>query len=159
VALNSPGRSSRERSRICNNSTRSSQGGGLGDNQATQRLSFAPGDLRGDASSIYAYLSESDKELYDVTGMLPAPGGRPGQSDRVGTAEWFLFKPTPTRRAKGTSYSMEPENLRNVMRRGRGVGGAYRHLAALTGKPGFPVWGVYAVRRPPTPSPFFHDNP
>ena len=30
------------------------------------------------ASSIYAYLSESDKELYDVTGMLPVPAGPAG---------------------------------------------------------------------------------
>src|SRR6266511_163921 len=74
------------------------------------------------ASSIYAHLAESDKDLYDVTGMLPAPGGPAGQSDRVGTAEWFLFKHNPYPEvAKGfVQYSMEPENLRVVMEEGGG---------------------------------------
>ena len=74
------------------------------------------------ASSIYAHLAESDKELYDVTGMCPAPGGPAGQSDRVGTAEWWLFKHNPYPEvAKGfVQYSMEPENLRVVMEEGGG---------------------------------------
>jgi multiple sugar transport system substrate-binding protein len=74
------------------------------------------------ASSIYAYLSESDKELYDVTGMLPAPAGPGGPSDRVSTAEWMLFKHNPYPEvAKGyVQYSMEPENLRMVMEEGGG---------------------------------------
>jgi multiple sugar transport system substrate-binding protein len=74
------------------------------------------------ASSIYAHLSESDKELYDLTGMLPAPGGPGGPSDRVATSEWFLFKHNPYPEvAKGyVQYCMEPENLRMVMEEGGG---------------------------------------
>ena len=85
------------------------------------------------ASSIYAHLAESDKELYDVTGMLPAPGGLAGQFDRVGTAEWWLFKHNPYPEvAKGhVQYSMEPENLRVVMEEGAGVGGC-RTKACMT---------------------------
>ena len=74
------------------------------------------------ASSIYAHLSESDKELYDVTGMLPAPGGPAGPSDRVSTEEYFLFKHNPYPEvAKGlVQYYMDPENLRVVMEEGGG---------------------------------------
>ena len=38
-------------------------------------------------SSIYAHLAESDKELYDVTGMLPLPAGPVGAIEELGTAE------------------------------------------------------------------------
>jgi multiple sugar transport system substrate-binding protein len=74
------------------------------------------------ASSIYAYLSESDKELYGVTGMLPAPAGPAGPLDQVGTGEWMLFKHNPYPEvAKGfVQYSMEPEQLRAVMEEGGG---------------------------------------
>jgi multiple sugar transport system substrate-binding protein len=74
------------------------------------------------ASSIYAYLSESDKELYEVTGMLPVPAGPGGPSDRLGTAEWMLFKHNPYPEvAKGfVQYMMEPENLSVVMEEGGG---------------------------------------
>jgi multiple sugar transport system substrate-binding protein len=97
------------------------------------------------ASSIYAYLAESDKELYDVTGMLPAPGGPAGQSDRVGTAEWFLFKHNPYPEvAKGyVQYSMEPENLRIVMEEGGGRWGPpYKGMynTPFWEKPGFQYW-------------------
>ena len=47
------------------------------------------------ASSIYAHLAESDKELYDVTGLLPMPAGPAGAIDALGTAEWVLFKHNP----------------------------------------------------------------
>jgi multiple sugar transport system substrate-binding protein len=97
------------------------------------------------ASSIYAHLSESDKELYDVTGMLPAPGGPAGQSDRVGTAEWWLFKHNPYPEvAKGfVQYSMEPENLRVVMEEGGGRWGPpYKGMynTPFWEKPGFQYW-------------------
>jgi len=74
------------------------------------------------ASSIYAYLSESDKELYDVTGMLPSPAGPAGPVDQVGTGEWMLFKHNPyPELAKGfVQYVMEPENLSVVMEEGGG---------------------------------------
>jgi multiple sugar transport system substrate-binding protein len=97
------------------------------------------------ASSIYAHLSESDKELYDVTGMLPAPGGPAGPSDRVATAEWFLFKHNPYPEvAKGyVQYSMEPENLRVVMEEGGGRWGPpYKGMydTPFWQKPGFQHW-------------------
>jgi multiple sugar transport system substrate-binding protein len=74
------------------------------------------------ASSIYAHISESDPELYAKTGMLPVPDGPAGPSDRVGTAEWFLFKHNPYPEvAKGlVQYYMDPENLRVVMEEGGG---------------------------------------
>jgi multiple sugar transport system substrate-binding protein len=74
------------------------------------------------ASSIFAHLAESDKELYDVTGMLPVPAGPAGPSDRIGTGEWMLFKHNPYPEvAKGlVEYYMEPENLRVVMEEGGG---------------------------------------
>jgi multiple sugar transport system substrate-binding protein len=74
------------------------------------------------ASSIYAHLAESDKELYDVTGMLPAPAGPAGPLDQVGTGEWMIFKHSPySEVAKGfVQYSMEPEQLRMVMEEGGG---------------------------------------
>jgi len=97
------------------------------------------------ASSIYAHLSESDKELYSVTGMLPAPGGPAGPSDRVATAEWFLFKHNPYPEvAKGfVQYSMEPENLRVVMEEGGGRWGPpYKGMynTPFWQKPGFQHW-------------------
>ncbi len=97
------------------------------------------------ASSIYAHLSESDKELYDVTGMLPAPGGPAGQRDRVGTEEWWLFKHNPyIEIAKGfVQYSMEPENLRVVMEDGGGRWGPpYKGMynTPFWEKPGFQYW-------------------
>jgi multiple sugar transport system substrate-binding protein len=74
------------------------------------------------ASSIYAYLSESDKELYDITGMLPSPVGPAGPVDQVGTGEWMVFKHSPyPELAKGfVQYSMEPKQLRKVMEEGGG---------------------------------------
>ena len=36
-------------------------------------------------SSIYAHLAESDKELYDVTGMLPVPAGPAGSVEELTT--------------------------------------------------------------------------
>jgi multiple sugar transport system substrate-binding protein len=74
------------------------------------------------ASSIYAYLAESDKELYDVTGLLPMPVGPGGPSDALGTAEWILFKHNPYPEiAKGLAeYWMAPENLRVMNEEGDG---------------------------------------
>ena len=103
------------------------------------------------ASSIYAHLAESDKELYDVTGMLPAPGGPAGQFDRVGTAEWWLFKHNPYPEvAKGfVQYSMEPENLRVVMEEGGGRWGPpYKGMydTPFWQKPGFQYWRLMLER-------------
>jgi multiple sugar transport system substrate-binding protein len=62
-------------------------------------------------TSIYAHLAESDKELYDVTGLLPVPGGPAGAFDALGTAEWVLFKHNPyPELARGlAAYWMAPE--------------------------------------------------
>src|SRR5215813_1927006 len=46
-------------------------------------------------TSIYAYLSESDKDLYNVTGLLPVPAGPAGSIAEVSTATWSLFKHNP----------------------------------------------------------------
>jgi multiple sugar transport system substrate-binding protein len=73
-------------------------------------------------SSIYAYLAESDKELYDVTGMLPVPAGPAGAIEELSTGEWMVFKHTPYPEvAKGlVQYYMTPENLRVVIEEGGG---------------------------------------
>ena len=73
-------------------------------------------------SSIYAHLAESDKELYDVTGMLPCRPARRGAIEELTTAEWMLFKHNPYPEvAKGlVEYYMDPENLRIVMEEGGG---------------------------------------
>ncbi len=97
------------------------------------------------ASSIYAYLSESDKELYDVTGMLPSPAGPAGPVDQVGTGEWMLFKHNPyPELAKGfVQYSMEPEQLRAVMEEGGGRWGPpYKGMYAneFWQRPAFQHW-------------------
>jgi multiple sugar transport system substrate-binding protein len=82
-------------------------------------------------TSIYAHLAESDKELYDVTGMLPVPAGPAGAIEELTTAEWLLFKHNPYPEvAKGfVQYSMEPEHLRVVIEEGGGRWGPpYRSM-------------------------------
>ena len=73
-------------------------------------------------TSIYAYLSESDKELYNVTGLLPVPAGPAGSIAEVGTVNWVLFKHNPYPEiAKGLAeYWMAPENLRVTIEEGGG---------------------------------------
>jgi multiple sugar transport system substrate-binding protein len=73
-------------------------------------------------SSIYAHLAESDKELYEITGMLPSPAGPGGAIEELSTQEWMVFKHTPyPDLAKGLiQYYMDPENLRVVMEEGGG---------------------------------------
>ena len=73
-------------------------------------------------TSIYAHLAESDKELYDVTGLLPClpvPLVRLRDSLR---ADWVLFKHNPYPEvAKGLAeYWMAPENLRVMIEEGGG---------------------------------------
>jgi multiple sugar transport system substrate-binding protein len=103
------------------------------------------------ASSIYAHLGESDKELYDVTGMLPVPGGPAGASDRLNTYEWMLFKHNPYPEvAKGlVQYYMDPENLRVVMEEGGGRWGPpYKGMydTPFWQKPGFKYWRTMLER-------------
>ena len=76
-------------------------------------------------TSIYAHLAESDKELYDVTGLLPIPAGPAGAIEELTTAEWLLFKHNPYPEvAKGlVQYYMEPENCVWSSKKGVGAGG------------------------------------
>jgi multiple sugar transport system substrate-binding protein len=99
------------------------------------------------ASSIYAHLAESDKELYEVTGMFPSPAGPGGPSDRIGTGEWMLFRHNPYPEvAKGlVEYYMNPENLRVVVEEGGGRWGPpYKGMynTPFWQKPGFQHWRV-----------------
>lgn len=73
-------------------------------------------------TSIFAHLAESDKELYDVTGLLPVPAGPAGAFDSLGSTEWLLFKHNPyPELAKGLAeYWMAPENLRVTIEEGDG---------------------------------------
>src|SRR5437899_729179 len=73
-------------------------------------------------TSIYAHLAESDKELYNVTGLLPLPAGPAGAIEELTTAEWLLFKQNPYPEvAKGLAeYWMAPENLRVMIEEGDG---------------------------------------
>jgi len=73
-------------------------------------------------TSIYAYLAESDKELYNTTGLLPIPAGPAGSIAELSTAEWVLFKHNPYPEvAKGlANYWMAPENLRVMIEEGDG---------------------------------------
>jgi multiple sugar transport system substrate-binding protein len=96
-------------------------------------------------TSIYAHLAESDKELYDATGLLPVPAGPAGSVQSLGTAEWVLFKHNPYPEvAKGlVQYSMEPENLRVLMEEGDGRWGPpYRGMYAsdFWQRPAFQHW-------------------
>jgi multiple sugar transport system substrate-binding protein len=74
------------------------------------------------ATSIYAYLAESDKELYNATGLLPMPAGPAGAFATLGTTYWVFFKHNPYPEvAKGLAeYWMAPENLRVMIEEGDG---------------------------------------
>jgi multiple sugar transport system substrate-binding protein len=102
-------------------------------------------------SSIYAYLAQSDKELYDVTGMLPTPAGPAGAIEELTTAEWLLFKHNPyPELAKGLiQYYMEPENLRVVIEEGDGRWGPpYKGMyeSDFWKRPAFQHWRVMLER-------------
>ena len=74
------------------------------------------------ATSIYAYLAESDKELYNATGLLPMPAGPAGAFASLGATYWALFKHNPYPEvARGlVEYWMAPENLRVTVEEGDG---------------------------------------
>ena len=109
-------------------------------------------------TSIYAHLAESDKELYEVTGLLPVPAGPAGSVQSLGAGEWVLFKHNPYPEvAKGlVQYSMEPENLRIVMEEGGGRWGPpYRGMYAsdFWQRPAFQHWRVILEQGRQFPSP------
>jgi multiple sugar transport system substrate-binding protein len=102
-------------------------------------------------SSIYAYLAESDKELYDVTGMLPVPAGPAGAIEELSTGEWMVFKHTPYPEvAKGlVQYYMDPTNLRVVIEEGGGRWGPpYKSMyeSDFWKRPTFQYWRVMLER-------------
>ena len=112
-------------------------------------------------TSIYAHLAESDKELYDVTGLLPVPAGPAGAVEEVSTGYWVLFKHNPYPEvAKGlVQYYMEPENLRVVIEEGDGRWGPpYRQMyeasfgSGRRSSIGAPCSSVGASSRPPAPA-------
>ena len=83
------------------------------------------------ATSIYAHLAESDRELYSVTELLPLPAGPAGAFETLGTEYWTLFKHNPyPALAKGLAeYWMAPENFRVTIEEGDGRWGPpYRSM-------------------------------
>jgi multiple sugar transport system substrate-binding protein len=102
-------------------------------------------------TSIYAHLAESDKELYDVTGLLPVPTGPAGAREVLTIGEWLLFKHNPYPEvAKGlVQYYMEPENLRVVMEEGGGRWGPpypSMYESDFWKRPSFQHWRVILER-------------
>jgi multiple sugar transport system substrate-binding protein len=73
-------------------------------------------------TSIYAHLADSDKELYNVTGLMPIPAGPAGAVEELSTAEWLLFRHNPYPEvARGLAeYWMAPENLKVMIEEGDG---------------------------------------
>ena len=109
-------------------------------------------------TSIYAHLMESDKELYDVTGLLPVPAGPAGAIEALTTAAWALFKHNPYPEiAKGlVEYWMAPENLRVTIEEGGGRWGSpYRGMydSEFWRRPAFQHWRVMLERGRQFPSP------
>jgi multiple sugar transport system substrate-binding protein len=109
-------------------------------------------------SGLYASLAGSDKDLQQVTGMLPVPGGPAGASEALSTNEWLLFKHNPYPEvAKGlVQYYMEPEHLQVVMEAGGGRWGPpYPSLytSAFWQQPGLAHWRVMVDRGRPFAAP------
>jgi multiple sugar transport system substrate-binding protein len=73
-------------------------------------------------TSIYAHLADSDKDLYNITGLSPVPAGPAGAIEELTTGEWMLFRHNPYPEvAKGlVDYWMAPDNLRVTIEDGDG---------------------------------------
>ena len=132
----------------------------VGQYRATTRpINRGRSSLSLNPTSIYAHLADSDKELYDVTGLLPVPAGPAGAIDALGTTEWLLFKHNPYPEvAKGLAeYWMAPENLRVTIEEGDGRWGPpYKGMyeSDFWKRPAFQYWRTmlergrqFAVRR------------
>jgi multiple sugar transport system substrate-binding protein len=109
-------------------------------------------------TSIYAYLAESDKELYNTTGLLPIPAGPAGAIAELSTAEWILFKHNPYPEvAKGLAeYWMDPANLRVMIEEGDGRWGPpYKGMydSEFWKRPVFQHWRVMLESGRQFPSP------
>jgi multiple sugar transport system substrate-binding protein len=109
-------------------------------------------------SSIFAHLADSDKDLYNTTGMLPIPAGPAGAIEELGTSEWVLFKQNPYAEvAKGLAeYWMAPENLRVMIEEGDGRWGPpYKGMydSDFWKRPVFEHWRVILGRGRQFPDP------
>jgi multiple sugar transport system substrate-binding protein len=109
-------------------------------------------------TSIYAHLADSDKDLYDTTGLLPVPAGPAGRVEELTTAEWVLFKHNPYPEvAKGLAdYWMAPENFRVMIEEGDGRWGPpYRGMydSEFWKRPIFQHWRGMLERGRLFPSP------
>src|SRR5436190_12890060 len=110
------------------------------------------------ATSIYAYLAESDKELYNATGLLPMPAGPAGAFATLSTTYWVLFKHNPYPEvAKGLAeYWMAPENLRVMIEEGDGRWGPpYKNMydSKFWKRPVFQHWRGMLERGRQFPAP------
>jgi multiple sugar transport system substrate-binding protein len=113
-------------------------------------------------SSIFAHLADSDKDLYNTTGMLPIPAGPAGAIEELSTAEWVLFKHNPYAEvAKGLAeYWMAPENLRVMIEEGDGRWGPpYKGMydSPFWKRPVFQHWKAMLERGRVFPSPGTHN--
>jgi multiple sugar transport system substrate-binding protein len=102
-------------------------------------------------TSIYAHLADSDKDLYNSTGLWPIPAGPAGAIEALTSAEWLLFKHTPyPELAKGlVDYWMAPENLKVMIEEGDGRWGPpYKNMYDSTfwKRPVFQHWRTMLER-------------
>ena len=109
-------------------------------------------------TSIYAHLADSDKELYNVTGLMPIPAGPAGAIEELSTAEWLLFSHNPYPEvARGLAeYWMAPENLKVMIEEGDGRWGPpYKGMydSAFWKRPVFRHWRPMLERGRQFPSP------
>jgi len=109
-------------------------------------------------TSIYAHLADSDKDLYNNTGLMPIPAGPAGAIEELSTAEWVLFQKSPyPELAKGLAeYWMAPENLRVMIEEGDGrFGPPYKGMydSDFWKRPVFQHWRVMLERGRQFPSP------
>jgi multiple sugar transport system substrate-binding protein len=109
-------------------------------------------------TSIFAHLADSDKDLYNTTGLLPVPAGPAGAVEELTTAEWVLFKHNPYPEvAKGLAeYWMAPENLRVMIEEGDGRWGPpYKGMydSDFWKRPVFQHWRVMLERGRQFPHP------
>jgi multiple sugar transport system substrate-binding protein len=109
-------------------------------------------------TSIYAHLAESDKELYEMTGLLPVPAGPAGAFEELSTGDWLLFNKNPNPElAKGlVEYYMAPEQYRVTIEEGDGRWGpVYKDMynSDFWKRPAFQHWRGMVERGRPFPSP------
>jgi multiple sugar transport system substrate-binding protein len=109
-------------------------------------------------TSIYAHLADSDKELYNVTGLLPIPAGPAGAVEELTAADWLLFRHNPyPDLAKGLAeYWMAPENYKVMIEEGDGRWGPpYKGMydSAFWKRPVFQHWRAMLDRGRQFPSP------